>query len=101
MRVKGVTPCHSRPSCHPAIVPHTPVLCIALQVDVEGFESIVLRSASALFNKRNVANIVLEYNAGGWCSLSCISNPMPNITCSSPQREHHFEALMQMPGIVT
>ncbi len=40
-------------------------LClISVQVDVEGFEPSVFRSATALFDHHHIANIHLEYTPG-------------------------------------
>jgi len=63
---------------------------LLMKVDVEGFESVVLNSAAALFSKRDVRNVVLEYNAG-------IAERMP---MWRPQFSHLIEAnpamLMQL-----
>lgn len=36
----------------------------SLQVDVEGFEPLVMKSAQRLLTDKNVENIILEYNPG-------------------------------------
>ena len=40
------------------------------QVDVEGYEPIVMQSARQLLSRRTVTHVVFEYNTGPWAHVS-------------------------------